>query len=646
MSSDSPPIRPVNLSRTRVSPVAPSVMVRVVALPESLQNNAALLKLEGQIDSRNDQGSTLVKTPQGMIEIILKDQQAYPQGSYLTLELPAGRPPHLATILSSTLTAPLSTQTAIDGDGTPTSATTIASQSPTAPQVTLGRQGMLEPHMLESFLLYNLTNQGRGAGIGGISAKNTPPATSMINLLPLSSQILQNIQGSINITTASGLLSRLLNALQNQAYAPSSSQTIFQIAGNFLNQVGTGTAQGQANLSGANITVENLIGQLRNLLNSSMFQGSGSSLQSESPGSNNFPIQSLNAQILGNLSESGSANHFFTSTSAATPIALSMLVGFTQDQKPILAMLTGTGFESPPQPGSSSTAINYYVVNIATGDHNLDHNHVISLLRSDPSQLLFLGLGGLSAASQPSELAMGLSSGFGGGWGTLNQILGLINGDSIDSQSLSAAPHSPQHMLLNMMPSPAHPRDFSTLALFFMAIARAGDIDQFLPITMLNTLKQTAKGKALLDQLSLDLSHFARMDQAMLPPDWKGMIIPFAWQNQILKVPMYFKDDPQEDVTDSDTEPHRKRRLRFLFDLQLSRMGGVQVDGFLKSQRLDLILRTKTALSPLMQHDMRKLYAGAVEKSNLTGELSFQSRADQWVNFPTNQTQENPAMWA
>lgn len=627
MSSDSPPIRPVNISGTRVSPVAPAVMVRVVALPESLENNAALLKLEGQIDSRNDQGSTLVKTPQGMIEIILKDQQAYPQGSYLTLELPAGRPPHLATILSNNLTVPLATQAAIEGETASGAASALPPPSLPAAQITLGRQGMLEPHMLESFLLYNLGNQGRGAGIAGAAgaqaSPTAPPASSMITLLPLSSQIAQTLQGPLNVSTASGLLSALLNALQNNSGTSPSSQThpqsIFQIAGDFLNQVGAGNAQGLSNLSNTNMSAESLIGQLRTLLNSGVVQGSGASLPPESPGLNNPALHSLNAQILGNLSgqNTGAANHFFVHAGAASPIALATLAGLTHDQRPVLAVLAA-GESSAPR-------IQYYVVTEG-GDDTLTN-----FLRSDPSQLLFLGLGGLGA-SQPSNL----TAGFGGGWDTLNQILGLMGGNSLDSQSLSSAIHSPQHMLLNMMPSPAHPHDFAALALFFIALAGAGDVDQFLPVAMLNTLKQSAKGKALLDQLSLDINNFARMDQAMLPTDWKGMFIPFAWQNQILKVPLYYKDS-QEFEDENDAQSKRKRQLRFLFDLKLSRMGGVQVDGFLQSQRLDLILRTKTPLSPPMQQEMRKLYAGAVEKSNLTGELSFQFKPEQWVDFPSSQ---------
>jgi hypothetical protein len=59
----------------------------------------------------------------------------------------------------------------------------------------------------------------------------------------------------------------------------------------------------------------------------------------------------------------------------------------------------------------------------------------------------------------------------------------------------------------------------------------------------------------------------------------------------------------------------------------------VQVDGFLKQNNLDLILRTKTPVSSGMQETMKRLYTQTVEKSNLTGELGFQFKPDQWVEF-------------
>lgn len=80
-------------------------------------------------------------------------------------------------------------------------------------------------------------------------------------------------------------------------------------------------------------------------------------------------------------------------------------------------------------------------------------------------------------------------------------------------------------------------------------------------------------------------------------------MLPFHFGHHVQKLPVYYKQS-EDDGTEKDKE-QRARRLRFLFDLQMTRMGAVQVDGFLQSQaekqenqRLDIILRTKYPLVP------------------------------------------------
>ena len=75
---------------------------------------------------------------------------------------------------------------------------------------------------------------------------------------------------------------------------------------------------------------------------------------------------------------------------------------------------------------------------------------------------------------------------------------------------------------------------------------------------------------------------------------------------------------------------------RFIFDLNLTRLGDVQLDGLMKSRRLDLILRTGTMFSHSMQTAMREKYQNVLELGNLTGDLVFQNRMDQWVRVKVN----------
>ncbi|HNQ92156.1 MAG TPA: hypothetical protein PKI93_04420, partial [Alphaproteobacteria bacterium] len=168
------------------------------------------------------------------------------------------------------------------------------------------------------------------------------------------------------------------------------------------------------------------------------------------------------------------------------------------------------------------------------------------------------------------------------------------------------------------------------MALFFLAMLKSGDIDSWMPQNALDILRQTTRGNGILKSAADDMVATSKTQGMAMPHDWRGVTIPLLWEQQIHKIPLYYKHLPDEGA---ENEERKKRRLRFLFDLNLSRMGGVQVDGFMEAQKLDLIVRTKSPLSPPMQSRMKQLYAGAVERSNLTGELSFQFKPEHWVDF-------------
>ena len=101
------------------------------------------------------------------------------------------------------------------------------------------------------------------------------------------------------------------------------------------------------------------------------------------------------------------------------------------------------------------------------------------------------------------------------------------------------------------------------------------------------------------------------------------------WENQIQKIALYYKNDSQQEQNNNP----ENRQHRFIFDLSLDAMGPVQVDGLFRAQRLDLIVRAKEPFSQPMQTEMRRLYAGALGKTGVTGDLSFQNRPDQWVTI-------------
>lgn len=189
------------------------------------------------------------------------------------------------------------------------------------------------------------------------------------------------------------------------------------------------------------------------------------------------------------------------------------------------------------------------------------------------------------------------------------------------------APQAAQ-AFVNMLPSPANPQNLAPTALFFIAAIRAGDVEGWLGGKAVDALRRSGRGDVL-SRFSQEMSGLSRAASEPIGQDWKALSLPLYWQNQLLKVPVFYRQD-QDSHSGRDGE---KGNTRFVINLDLSRMGKIQMDAlFLKgAKRFDLILRTEQAFSKAMEHEMRGLFTEALEEVSLSGGLIFQTGADKWV---------------
>jgi hypothetical protein len=295
-------------------------------------------------------------------------------------------------------------------------------------------------------------------------------------------------------------------------------------------------------------------------------------------------------------------------------VVTGQVVGFTPQNLPIIAV----HLSQEPQGAPS-----LYILPAATfpGSQNL----------AVGSPILFSPLGtidpSLSSAALPTTttliptaLPFGASLFQPGTWDSLQDLMHAIS---------QVNPTLAQGLAQNLLPSPAQPQTMGALALFFLSVLRSGDVDAWIPPAVTGLLRAGGRGD-ILRAVSSDLTLAAKAEVLPLTQDWRSAVIPMLWNNQVYKLPLYYKQ--MKDDSDPGKD-RRNRLLRFLFELRLSRMGDVQVDGFMQKERLDMILRTKSPLSIPMQSTMKQLYTKAVEKSHLTGELAFQFKPDQWVDI-------------
>jgi hypothetical protein len=183
--------------------------------------------------------------------------------------------------------------------------------------------------------------------------------------------------------------------------------------------------------------------------------------------------------------------------------------------------------------------------------------------------------------------------------------------------------------LLRALPTPTNATQIAPAAMMFIAAVKSGDIAQFLGQNKAEMIQRAGR-ETILRALSQDTTTSStRTVEAASSGEWRAVPLPMFWEGEIQQINLYTRREFQEDdKADSDN----KGQTRFIFDLELSRMGAMQIDGYLKDQRLDLIIRSQNTFSEPMQQTMRQAYSNALDQTLLNGELNFQGSTKHWVH--------------
>jgi hypothetical protein len=131
------------------------------------------------------------------------------------------------------------------------------------------------------------------------------------------------------------------------------------------------------------------------------------------------------------------------------------------------------------------------------------------------------------------------------------------------------------------------------------------------------------RGAQLANQLSGEVTELSRQVRDT-GAEWRALPIPWQADGRVERIRLVIREDAGED------EAARKRKggggTRFLLDLDLSRLGPLQLDGMFKkeSRSFDMMVRTMAPLPEAMRTDLAGLFANTNAAMNLVGSLSFQ----------------------
>lgn len=187
-----------------------------------------------------------------------------------------------------------------------------------------------------------------------------------------------------------------------------------------------------------------------------------------------------------------------------------------------------------------------------------------------------------------------------------------------------------QSLMNTVVPQPN--RRMAAAVSFFLTAVRGGDARAWLGDDAVEALRRN--GRADLIQ-ALDQEFRGMQQQAAdpLPGGWFGFTLPVFDGSMLQPVRLHLHpvhDEGDGKAIDKDRQP---KGSRFVIDVDLSRLGPLQLDGMVRDRRFDLILRSRTPLAPALRDELTGVFTASVGAVGFAGSLLFQNDSRQWVSL-------------
>lgn len=198
------------------------------------------------------------------------------------------------------------------------------------------------------------------------------------------------------------------------------------------------------------------------------------------------------------------------------------------------------------------------------------------------------------------------------GWPTLTEAIAVLQrSDPQAAQQLAQA-----------IPD-GGPRTAAALMSFAQAM-RQGDARQWPGDANLRALERSGpRGAHLASQLSDEVAALSSRTRDT-GTEWRALPIPWNADGQIDRIALITRREG--DADDDGKKGGGQRGTRFLINLDLTRLGALQLDGMFKkdTRAFDLMIRTHAPLEDVIRHDLTGIFAASNAAMGLRGGLTFQ----------------------
>ncbi len=612
--------------------------IRLLSLPDGLKSTSQPTRVEGEVIAKGPERVLFLRTDRGDIEVRANEARRFEIGQRVQLDIPAGKPPREALITRTNETSQ-TTSLAKSAD-----TTSLASAVEKA-SVTLSREAKLQTAVLREINETIKTSQ--------IQPAKLPPET-LVRLTQIPRQIAEQAlkvaaeQILINVKLTTSQLGQVfsqvegkvlpqtpligipqnipvtsLNVSQVSNPVTSSEKALFQnlIAGRqesanlsffsrtqpqAITQAQTGGVtrftpeQVQSRLANQLQTTPATTGSFKPQFPSEVLNRLITTGQSQNALHGQNSTVQIDGRVVGSTVPTqytppqwGGQLHANSLLTQGRPDALTFRVtGVTADGFPLLSPVGGQ-FSN-----SSGTAPNLFLLNFP-----MKNAVQGALVHLSPLSLQTIGSTGL--ANDP--------------WNLLFTHM----------KEMGASPNPLLMSLQSLLPQAAAPTKIVPSILFLFAALHGGSLDEFAGAKSLQSIKDS-KTLRVLESLMKEGGGTSRLLNTV-SGEWRAWTLPMQYQENLVPINLYVQNQGSEGGQDG--EPEDSDATRFLFEFDLTRMGVLQIDGMMREANLDIFIRTEKEISNEMKLSLKGLYLKALDKSELTGDIAFQTKEKSWVDL-------------
>jgi hypothetical protein len=156
--------------------------------------------------------------------------------------------------------------------------------------------------------------------------------------------------------------------------------------------------------------------------------------------------------------------------------------------------------------------------------------------------------------------------------------------------------------------------------IFFMRALRTGDLNDLLGKDARIAIERSGRASSV-KKAAADLEQIARTNDT--GNEWSVYPVPLGVGGQRIEPIRLYVRQAEDDASGQKSEGKAKP-TRFLIDLDLTKLGRIQLDGLARLPKLELLVRSEAPLAASLQQPLKRLFADVTSARGIQGAMNFQ----------------------